>query len=171
MLSQMQFLNGFGRPSDPHRLISRAAIGLRRGNTRTHVRPHTGSRRRRLAGTSKVRQKATLIFRAMMTRLRTLITQRKVCPRTHRSSFIKCSKRAASQQHVGIGTDIDRACSTANRELKNSDGSAVAAATVNQQPPASARARERASSKRPACLRLVPPDAETLAKGHFDISS
>ena len=88
---------------------------------------------------SKLRQKATLIFRAKVPRLRTHAKQSKACSRTHSSSCSKCSKPAASQQHVGIGTVIDSACRMGNRELKSSKGMAVASAVVFHRPPSSAR--------------------------------
>ena len=122
-------------------------------------------------GISKLRQKATLIFRAKAPHLRAHIKQSNACPHTHRSSCSKCSKPAASQQHVGIGTVIDSACSIGNRELKSSEGTAVASAVLFHQPPSSSRTRESAGPKRPARSRLVPLHAETSAKGHFDISS
>ena len=167
MYSKPRFLNGTGRPSDPaQQLISQGSDSpAMRG-----AHSHAGSRRRRLLSTSKLRQKATLIFRAKAPHLRAHIKQSNACPHTHRSSCSKCSKPAASQQHVGIGTVIDSACSIGNRELKSSEGTAVASAGVLHQPPSSARTREPAGPKRPACLRLVPPHTETLAKGHFDIS-
>ena len=77
-------------------------------------------------GISKLRQKATLIFRAKVPRLRTHTKQSKACSRTHSSLCSKCSKPAASQQHVGIGTVINSACRIGNRELKSSEGTAVA---------------------------------------------
>ena len=80
------------------------------------------------------------------------------------------SKPSASQQHVGIGTVIDSAFSTGSRELKSEEGTAVALAVIVHQPPSLVRTREPAGPKITACLRLVPPHAETLAKGHFDIS-
>ena len=87
---------------------------------------------------SKLRQKATLIFRAKVPRLRTHAKQSKACSRTHSSSCSKCSKPAASQQHVGIGTVIDSACRIGNRELKSTKGMAVASAVVFHRPPSSA---------------------------------
>ena len=122
-------------------------------------------------GISKLRQKATLIFRAKAPHLRAHMKQSNACPPTHRSSCSKCSKPAASQQHVGIGTVINSACSIGNRELKSSEGTAVASAVMFHQPPSTSRTRESAGPKRPARSRLVPLHAETSAKGHFDISS
>ena len=77
-------------------------------------------------GISKLRQKATLIFRAKAPHLRTYAKQSKAHPHTHSSSFSKYSKPAASQQHVGIGTVIGSAFSIGTRELKSSEGTAVA---------------------------------------------